>query len=113
MFPYNMRFCTIYHYVLLVDKYNLLVVQYISEPFVHTKLKYIGGDFLNNLRVLRKERNISIVQLARYVEISEGYVAMIERGERTPSKAVAKKFAEMLNLPLEVIFSEFECTSGS
>ena len=108
-----MRFCTVIYYVLLVDKDNLLVVQYISELFVHTKSNNIGGDFLNNLRVLRKARNISIVQLARHAEVTEGFVAMVERGERTPSKDVAEKFAEMLNLPLEIIFSQFKCTTSS
>jgi len=64
------------------------------------------GDRLNNLRALRKERNITIVQLARFAEVTEGYVAMVERDERMPSKAVTEKFAEMLNLPKEIIFSQ-------
>ena len=80
-----------------------------SELLVHKN----GDDYLNNLRILRKARNISIVQLARYAEVTEGFVAMVERGERTPSKVVAEKFAEMLNLPLEIIFSQFKCTAGS
>ena len=73
----------------------------------------MGDDCLNNLRTLRKERNISIVQLARYAGVTEGFVAMVERGERTPSKDVAEKFAEMLNLPLEIIFSQPKCTVSS
>jgi len=64
-------------------------------------------NYLNNLRSLRKERDISIVQLARHAEVTEGFVAMVERAERLPSKAVAKKFAEILNLPLEIIFTQF------
>ena len=59
----------------------------------------------NNLRVLRKERDISIVQLARNADVTEGFVAMVERGIRTPSLHVAKKFAETLGLPLDIIFS--------
>ena len=54
-----------------------------------------------------------IVQLARYAEVTEGFVAMVERAERLPSKAVAKKFAEILDLPLEIIFSQFNSTVGS
>ena len=71
------------------------------------------ANYLNNLRSLRKERDISIVQLARYAEVTEGFVAMVERAERLPSKAVAKKFAEILDLPLEIIFSQFNSTVSS
>ena len=65
----------------------------------------------NNLRVLRKERDISIVQPARNADVTEGFVAMVERGIRTPSLYVAKKFAETLGLPLDIIFSFPICTS--
>ena len=59
---------------------------------------------MNNLRSLRKERNISIAQLARHAEVTEGYVAMVERGDRSPSVRVKKKIAELLDLPTEVVF---------
>ena len=65
---------------------------------------------MNNLRVLRKEKRITMAQLARHAKVTEGYVSMVERGERTPSLRVAGKFAEMLNLPLEKIFSQRDTT---
>jgi len=65
---------------------------------------------LNNLRALRKEKRITMAQLARHAKVTEGYVSMVERGERTPSLRVAGKFAEMLNLPLEKIFSQRDTT---
>ena len=65
----------------------------------------------NNLRVLRKERDITVVQLAMHADVTEGFVYLIERGIRTPSLYVAKKFAEKLGLPLDTIFSSSKCTS--
>ena len=53
------------------------------------------------------------MQLARHAEVTEGYVAMVERAERLPSKAVAQKFAEILDLPLEIIFSQYNSTVSS
>ena len=47
-----------------------------------------------------------MVQLARNAGVTESFVAKVERGVRSPSKKVAEKFAETLNLPTEVIFSE-------
>jgi len=86
-----------------------------SSTFIVTKIR---GDNLNqdkrcpnNLRVLRKERDISIVQLARDADVTEGFVAMVERGIRTPSMYVAKKFSETLGLPLDIIFSSPQSTS--
>ena len=84
------------------------------STFLVTKMR---GDNLNqarlrpnNLRGLRKERDISIVQLARNADVTEGFVAMVERGIRTPSLYVAKKFAETLGLPLDIIFSSPQST---
>jgi transcriptional regulator with XRE-family HTH domain len=68
---------------------------------------------LNKLRALRKERNITIAQLARYTEVTESYIAMVERGERSPSKCVRKKIAEFLDLPAEVIFSKNDSATCS
>ena len=87
------------------DKHIRLYLQQILEN--------IGGVYLNkecvrhpnNLRVLRKKKEVSIAQLARHAKVTEGFVAMIERGERKPSMDVAFKFAEILDLPLETIFS--------
>ena len=67
---------------------------------------------MNNLRALRKEKCITLVQLARHAKVTEGYVAMVERGVRTPSLRVAGKFAEMLNLPLEKIFLQSDTTGA-
>lgn len=67
----------------------------------------------NNLRILRKERGITIVQLARHAEVTESFVAKIERGVKSPSKHVAEKIAEMLNLPVGVIFTQTEPDIGA
>ena len=63
----------------------------------------------NNLRILRKVKELTIVQLARHADVTKGFVAMIERGERMPSKVVAFKFAQLLDLLLESIFSSHDC----
>ena len=68
---------------------------------------------MNNLRSLRKERNISIAQLARHAEVTEGYVAMIERGARSPSARAEKKIAELLDLPVEVIFLKTDSATST
>jgi transcriptional regulator with XRE-family HTH domain len=50
-------------------------------------------------RVLRERREaigIPKAEIARRVEVSESYIAMIEQGERRPSKAVLERWAEAL-----------------
>lgn len=52
---------------------------------------------------LRKEKNLSQVQLAEEVHVSPGTIAMYESGKRTPPLKRAVEIAEYFNLPVERI----------
>lgn len=56
-------------------------------------------ELLELARVLREQREsigIPKATIARRVEVSEGYVAMVEQGKRRPSKAVLERWAAAL-----------------
>ncbi len=51
------------------------------------------------LRVLRKRQGISQVALAKRVNVSHAYIAMLETGERkTPSLAILNRLAKALGV---------------
>jgi DNA-binding XRE family transcriptional regulator len=55
--------------------------------------------------VLRAERQLSRQELADAVGVNFQTIGYIERGEYNPSLDLAFRFAELLNLPIEAIFS--------
>lgn len=65
-----------------------------DEPKVH-----------NRLRVLRAERDLSRHDLAAALDIHYQTVGYLERGEYSPSLALAFRIAEYFGLPIEEIFS--------
>ena len=55
--------------------------------------------------MLRAERQLSRQELADAVGVNFQTIGYIERGEYNPSLDLAFRFAELLNLPIEAIFS--------
>lgn len=58
----------------------------------------------NNLRMLRKERNLNQEDLAIAIGSSCRTISRIETGERNPSLELALRIAAYLKLPLEEVF---------
>ena len=59
------------------------------------------GDFGDILRQVRKERNMTLDEMANYLGTTKQALSRYERGERTPKITVAVKFANLLNISLE------------
>jgi transcriptional regulator with XRE-family HTH domain len=52
----------------------------------------------NRLRVLRKEKHLTLRELSEIVNISFSNIAMLERGERNFTADTVKSFAEFFNV---------------
>jgi len=59
----------------------------------------------NRLAVLRADRGLSRKQLADKLGINYQTIGYIERGDYSPSLALALTIAEFFRLPVEAIFS--------
>lgn len=59
------------------------------------------GEFI---RAIRKKRNLTTTQLADQLDLSNGYISLIERNIVSPSLATLKRIAQALNVPLESFF---------
>ncbi|MFC4471900.1 helix-turn-helix transcriptional regulator [Streptomyces xiangluensis] len=64
-----------------------------------------GTPIYNRLRVLRVERGLSRVALAKLVEVHPQTIGAIERGDYFPSLDLAFRFSDVFGLPVEAIFS--------
>ena len=59
----------------------------------------------NRLAVLRAERGISRMDLARAVGVNYQTIGYLERGDYSPSLDLALRLSEVFGLPVEAIFS--------
>ena len=59
----------------------------------------------NRLAVLRAERGISRVELARAIGVNYQTIGYLERGDYSPSLDLALRLTEVFGLPVEAIFS--------
>lgn len=57
------------------------------------------------LRLLRKQRDISVLKLSRSAEVSPQYIYMLEQGRYSPSDEVRVKLAAALEVQVEDIWS--------
>jgi DNA-binding XRE family transcriptional regulator len=66
-----------------------------------------NGDFKihNRLAVLRAERGLSRLDLARAIGVNYQTVGSLERGDYSPSLALAFRLSDVFGLPVEAIFS--------
>ncbi len=69
----------------------------------------MGGDerkIYNRLAVLRTERGMSRLDLARTLGVNYQTVGYLERGDYSPSLELAFRVSEVFGLPVEAIFSK-------
>jgi putative transcriptional regulator len=59
----------------------------------------------NRLAVLRTERGMSRLDLARILGVNYQTVGYLERGDYSPSLELALRVSEVFGLPVEAIFS--------
>lgn len=61
--------------------------------------------YINNLRKIRKNKNLTIKELSDISGVSMGYICHLEKGSRkNPSKEVMEKIAKALGEPIVKIF---------
>ena len=61
----------------------------------------------NNLKLLRKSRNITQFELAELCETSTNYIALIETCKKFPSSDMLSKIVSVLNIkPYELFLTE-------
>jgi len=57
------------------------------------------------IRDSRKEKGMTIKDLAEKASVTTGYISQIERGQIEPSLSVLRRISQTLNLPLATLFS--------
>jgi transcriptional regulator with XRE-family HTH domain len=57
-----------------------------------------------DLKRIRNEKNLSILELSQITGLSLGAISRYENGRRTPSVIIAMKIAKALNVPIYEIF---------
>jgi putative transcriptional regulator len=60
----------------------------------------------NRLAVLRAERGMSRLDLARLIGVNYQTVGYLERGDYSPSLELALRMSDVFGLPVEAIFSK-------
>src|SRR4051794_7621239 len=60
----------------------------------------------SNVRNLRKQRGLTLQQVADGAGLSKGFVSQVESGTATPSIASLKKIADVLGTPLAALLEE-------
>lgn len=60
------------------------------------------------VRQQRKEAGLTVAELATAAEISSGMLSKIENGQISPSLGTLQTLAQALNVPIALLFSEFE-----
>lgn len=77
-------------------------------------MNYVGSTIMKiltieeqlglRIRYLRKEKNLSIEDLALEAEINKNYLSDLERGRRNPSIKVINRLAKSLEITLSELF---------
>ncbi len=75
--------------------------------FVHSsdQLDHFYGDFGKRVREVRRQRGLTQTDLAQKAQISRGYLAQIEAGQRRISLHMACNIAESLGVSLEELLN--------
>lgn len=63
---------------------------------------------MNNLTKIRKDKNLTLREVADGAKISESYYCMIENGKRRPSVQVAKRIAKVLDFNWTRFYDEVD-----
>ena len=67
------------------------------------RLKHVIG---NNIRIARTGRDMSIDELSELLELTSGFVGLIERGQRGATAHTLCKLADIFNAPVDDFFAE-------
>jgi len=65
-----------------------------------------------NIRKERQARNMSIEELAELLELTPGFVGLIERGRRGATAYTLYKLSDIFSIPIDTIFSKTSVRSS-
>ncbi|CCJ32985.1 helix-turn-helix domain-containing protein [Caloramator australicus] len=65
-------------------------------------------DIGERIRQIRKEKNMSIIDLANLTDLSKSTISEIENGKKKPAFDTLKKLASALNVPMAKLLDENE-----
>ena len=63
---------------------------------------------MNRIRTLREERQLSLRELAHFVDVAHTTVSRLERGETDTSPEVKARIARALQVPIAEVFPQAE-----
>jgi len=55
------------------------------------------------VKIVRKKRGIGQQELAKELKISQGFLSLVEKGQRVPSFKMTKRLADALEVPPELL----------
>lgn len=55
------------------------------------------------VKIVRKKRGIGQQTLAKKLKISQGFLSLVEKGQRVPSLKMTKRLADALRVPVELL----------
>ena len=62
--------------------------------------------FANRVKLLRKERNVSMEELSKYIGFSRSAISMYETGKRTPDLNVLMKYSGFFGVPVDYLLGK-------
>ena len=65
-----------------------------KTSYMKTRCSIIG----KNIREHRRQRRFSVENLAEYLELSESYIGLLERGDRCPSLKIVFKLCDLYGI---------------
>jgi transcriptional regulator with XRE-family HTH domain len=61
---------------------------------------------LFSLRLAREHKGLTLLEVAKATSVSEGYMSLIETGQRRPSVDLAKRIAAVLDFDWTLFFEK-------
>jgi transcriptional regulator with XRE-family HTH domain len=61
---------------------------------------------LFSLRLARERKGLTLLEVAKATSVSEGYMSLIETGQRRPSVDLAKRIAAVLDFDWTLFFEK-------
>jgi len=78
---------------------------------IENDLIYEGMIVQNLVKHYREKLGITQAELARRVNVTEDYISMIERAERSPGFSLSIRISKELNADIkDIFFEKFEAT---
>ena len=74
-----------------------------EETLPFTLVEELISSDESKVKIMRKYRDLSIADLAKKVDITEGYLSQIENSKRKGTVEVFKKLAKALDIDIELI----------